>query len=72
MLSGEWLMQILENKTDEELLRSLLAESAKCSNELKCIRNDAEKALNRVSFLILLINTMLDRLKDKQQFNLGD
>lgn len=59
-------MKILENKSDEELLASMLIESAKASNELKCIKNDAEKVSNRVSFLLLLINTLTERLKDKQ------
>lgn len=63
-------MKILENKTDEELLKSMLIESAKASNELKCIKNDAEKVSNRISFLLLLINTLADRLADKQK--LGD
>lgn len=63
-------MKILENKTDEELLKSSLIELAKASNELRCIKNDAEKVANRVSFLILLINTLTDRLTDNQR--LGD
>lgn len=62
-------MKILDNKTDEELLRSSLVELAKASNELRCIKNDAEKVANRVSFLILLINTLTDRLTDN---HLGD
>lgn len=56
-------MQLLDSKSDEELLKSSLAELAKCSNELKCIKGDAEKVASRVSFLILLINTLTDRLK---------
>jgi hypothetical protein len=63
-------MEILENKNDEELLKSSLAELAKASNELRCIRNDAEKVSSRISFLILLINTITDRLKDNHR--LGD
>lgn len=58
---------MLENSSNEDIIKSSLAELAKASNELRCIKNDAEKVSNRVSFLLLLINTLADRLTDKQQ-----
>lgn len=57
-------MQILDTKTDDELLRSLLAELAKTRNELSCARGDIEKANSRLAFLLALANTLIDRSKD--------
>lgn len=52
---------MLETKTDEELYLSLLAETAKATNELKCAKRDVEKASNRLQFTLMVINTMIDR-----------
>jgi hypothetical protein len=57
-------MNILDQKTDKELLQSLLAEAAKASAEIKCARADLEKATNRLSFTLVVINTMINRQKD--------
>jgi hypothetical protein len=57
-------MDILDSKTDDELLRSLLAEVAKANNELKCAKQDLEKATSRLSFLLVLTNTLINRQKD--------
>jgi hypothetical protein len=54
-------MDILDSKTDKELEQSLLAEVAKASNEIKCARQDLEKASNRLSFLLVVINKMINR-----------
>lgn len=54
-------MNPLDDKDDEELLRSLLAEAAKARNELKCSQGDVEKAQNRLSFVLMLINELLNR-----------
>lgn len=54
-------MDILNSKTDEELLESLLAEAAKAKNELRCAQSDIDKANNRLSFILVLINTLLER-----------
>lgn len=54
-------MSPIENKSDEELLKSLLAESAKMSNELSCALADIIKCQNRLKFNILLINTLIQR-----------
>lgn len=57
-------MDILDNKTDKELLDSLLAEIAKSQNELRCARGDIEKAQGRIKFATLLVNTLIQRQGD--------
>lgn len=57
-------MKILDTKTDKELEESLLAEVAKASNEIKCARQDLEKATSRLSFLLVVINKLINRQKD--------
>lgn len=52
---------MLDTKTDEELLLSLIAEIAKATNELKCTKRDVEKASNRLQFALMVINTMIER-----------
>lgn len=57
-------MDILDSKTDRELLASLLAEIAKAQNEIACAKRDIDKAQSRIRFLIVLANTMIDRQGD--------
>lgn len=57
-------MNILDQKTERELTQSLLAEVAKASNEIKCARQDLDKATNRLSFLLVVINELIKRPKD--------
>jgi uncharacterized membrane protein len=52
---------LIDNKTDQELLETLLKETAKASNELNTIKQDLNKAQNRVRFSIMLINRLLER-----------
>lgn len=54
-------MDILHAKTHNEVLRSLLAETAKAMNEIRCSRTDLQKANNRLTFAIAAINELLDR-----------
>lgn len=54
-------MEILESKTDQEIIASILAESAKSTNELLCAKRDLDKASNRQSFIIVLINELKRR-----------
>ena len=58
------MKSIIDQKTDKELEESLLAEVAKASNEIKCARQDLDKATNRLSFLLVVINTLIKRQKD--------
>jgi len=57
-------MDILDDKTDEDLLKSLLAELAKARNELSCAKADIDKASSRIGFLLVIANTLINREKD--------
>ena len=57
-------MDILDKKTDEELLQSMIGEIAKATNELRCAKGDLEKATGRLSFLLVVANKMLERQGD--------
>ena len=57
-------MDILDTKTNDELLRSLLAELAKTRNELSCAKGDIDKINSRIGFLLVVTNTLIDRKKD--------
>ena len=57
-------MDILDKKTDKELLQSVLAETAKAKNEIKCAQNDIQKAQSRLRFVVMLCNNLIDRTKD--------
>jgi hypothetical protein len=54
-------MEILDRKTDDELLRSLLGEIAKARNELTCALGDINKAQSRLGFLVVLANELIVR-----------
>lgn len=60
-------MNIIETKTDQELLESVLAEVAKATNEIKCARGDLEKASGRMSFAIAITNELINRNKDEKK-----
>jgi hypothetical protein len=51
-------MELLDKKTDKELLDSLMAEVAKSSNEIKCAQQDIAKVQSRLSFALVLINEL--------------
>lgn len=57
-------MDVLDNKSDKQLLQSLLAEIAKAKNEIKCAKGDIDKAQSRISFLIVVVNELLNRKGD--------
>ena len=59
-------MNIIDSKTNDELLESLLAELAKASNELRCAKDDIAKVQSRLSFVLALANTMIRRKGDSQ------
>jgi hypothetical protein len=58
------MSDVFDNKTDQELLESLLAETAKASNEMKCAQRDINKANGRLQFAVMAINTMINRKED--------
>jgi len=57
-------MDVLENKDNKELLQSVLAEIAKTTNEVNCASKDLSKARSRLSFLIAVVNELLNREED--------
>lgn len=57
-------MNIIDNKSDEDLLKSLLAEVAKATNELKCAQGDVNKAQSRLQFAVAVLNKLIDRKED--------
>jgi len=57
-------MDVLQNKTDKELLQSMLAETAKCLNEVNCAKKDVDKARNRLAFQIAVLNELINREED--------
>jgi hypothetical protein len=57
-------MDILDTKSDAELLRSLLAELAKARNELNCARGDIDKINSRIGFLLVTANKLIERQGD--------
>ena len=59
-------MEILDRKSEEELLRSLLAEIAKARNELRCAEGDIAKATNRIAFAVAVSNELIKRQEMKR------
>jgi len=59
-------MDLIDKKTDSELLDSVLAEIAKSNNEIKCAKQDLEKAHNRLNFCLVLANKLIDRQGDQK------
>jgi hypothetical protein len=57
-------MDVLDKKTDKQLLESLVAEIAKATNEIKCARGDIEKAQSRIKFMLVLAHTLIERQGD--------
>jgi hypothetical protein len=57
-------MDMLDSKTDKELLQSVLAELAKTSNELRCAKQDIDKVTSRLSFLLVVTNKLINRKGD--------
>jgi hypothetical protein len=57
-------MDILDSKTDKELLQSLIAEIAKATNEIRCARGDIDKAQGRIKFLLVVAHTLMNRQGD--------
>jgi hypothetical protein len=57
-------MQVLTEKSNTELLQSLVAEVAKARAELRCAEEDIKKATGRIGFLIVLANELINRQED--------
>lgn len=57
-------MDLLTDKTDHEIMTSVLAEMAKAHNELRCARADIEKAQSRMRFVLAAVNHLIERQGD--------
>lgn len=57
-------MEILDSKSEKDLLQSLIAEIAKANNELRCAKEDIAKAQSRIKFLLVVANELINRKKD--------
>jgi len=57
-------MDVIDDKSDKELIESLIAEVAKANNELKCARGDIEKAQGRIKFATMLLHRLINRQGD--------
>lgn len=55
----------LDKYTNEDLIKALEAESAKCIGEVKCALGDLEKALARLKFILATIHTIKDRKEER-------
>jgi hypothetical protein len=58
-------MDLIEHKSNQELLKSVLAEIAKAKNEIRCAQADLIKATNRLGFSLLVLNKLINREEDK-------
>ena len=47
--------------TQEDLLKSALAETAKATNEIKSAKADISKAQSRLSFVLMILNRLTDK-----------
>lgn len=54
-------MRALDRLTDLEIYRSVLEESAKALNELRCAKQDLDKAISRESFIVVMMNELINR-----------
>jgi len=57
-------MDVLDKKTDKELIRVMLEEAAKAANEIRCARGDIEKAQRRIGFITVIVHRLLERQGD--------
>ena len=57
-------MDVIDTKSDKELIQSLIAEIAKATNEIKCAKGDIDKAQSRIRFCNLVLHTLIERQGD--------
>jgi hypothetical protein len=56
---------IFDNKTEEEIYASILAETAKTAAELRCARRDLNQADVRLKFILAAINHLQQRYEEE-------
>ena len=54
-------MQIWNNKTAKDILKSLEGEIAKAQNEISCAKGDIDKAQGRLQFSLSALNNLKNR-----------
>jgi hypothetical protein len=57
---------LFDELSDEQILRSMIAEAAKTIAELKCARRDLEQADARLRFLLSAIHHLRDKIGDTE------
>jgi len=63
-MKDQQMQDLLDNKTSQELAQTLVVEIAKAQNELRCAEKDIKKATNRMNFLVVVANKLINRSKD--------
>jgi hypothetical protein len=58
------MIEVINQKSDKELVQSLVGEIAKAKNEISCAEADIRKAKGRLQFLIVVVNELLNRQGD--------
>lgn len=56
-------MQVWDNLSTTEVIKTLEQELAKARNELKCAQADVRKAQNRLSFVMTAVHALLTRIQ---------
>lgn len=54
-------MEIIESKDTPALIESIRGEVAKANSEIKCARQDLEKAQQRLNFVGIILNELITR-----------
>ena len=60
-------MDPIDRLTEDQVISTLIEESAKANNELRCASRDIAKAQNRQSFVLLLLNRLMERKNATQR-----
>lgn len=56
---------VFDDKTEEEIYASILAEAAKATREIKCARGDLNQVDVRLKFILAAINYLQQRYEEK-------
>lgn len=59
------MSDILNTKSNTELMQSIIAEVAKANNEISCAERDIKKAHSRMNFLVVIANKLIERDQTK-------
>lgn len=59
---------IFDKLTDEDIILSLIAETAKSINEVKCAKKDLEQIDARLRFILSALHHMKDKIGDRDEY----